>query len=546
MLYYLKGEETMRVYQNGVFISCEEDDRVFSVLIEDGGKVVHTGDEVPPEYRRARRVDMGGRAVIPAFADTHLHFESHALFLSTVDVRGVKDFDEMGQMLRSCAASRRGERFIPAYGCSAHTVAEGRLPERADLDRMIETPLLLVKYDGHAAVVNSALIRELPAEVGTDPGFNAETGWLYQNAFYKAVNYVTSKISPLKILASLERASAELARAGLGYLHTVEGIGFKNDLDIDTILAARHGLAQYFKVFFQTTDVEQVTRRGLKQIGGCFKLALDGCFGSEDAAICGGYHNNPQNTGFLLYSQQEVNDFCVRANRAGLQIAMHAIGDAAVDQALTAYETALADLPRKDHRHIIIHADLIPPPMMDRAANMGIAIALQPNFLRWPQEPPAYLQKILGPRADELLPLRSLLDRGILISAGSDAPCTVPNPIESLYNCCNHPNPSQSVDIRQALKMHTLWAAKMGFDEDRYGSLAPGKAANFVALSENPLSLPVEKLRDLRILAVYLGGRLFDPDKSPSFPGFLGAIIGGYLGGRYREKPRKPGHFSTI
>ncbi|MDR0589010.1 MAG: amidohydrolase [Spirochaetaceae bacterium] len=524
----------MRVYQKGVFISCEEDDRVFSVLIEDGGKILYTGDEVPPAYRGARRVDMEGRAVIPAFADTHLHFESYALFLSTVDVRGVKDFDEMRQMLRSYAASHRGENFIPAYGCSAHIVAERRLPERADLDRMIETPLLLVKYDGHAAVVNSALIRELPAEVRSDPGFDAETGWLYQNAFYKGVNYVTSKISPLKILASMQRASAELARAGVGYLHTVEGIGFKNDMDITTILAARHGLAQYFKVFFQTTDVEQVTRRGLKQIGGCFKLALDGCLGSEDAAIYGGYHNNPQNTGFLLYSQQEVNDFCVRANRAGLQIAMHAIGDAAVDQALTAYEAALTDLPREDHRHIIIHADLIPPPMIDRAAKLGIGIALQPNFLRWPQEPPEYLKKILGPRADELLPLRSLLDKGILVSAGSDAPCTLPNPIESLYNCCNHPNASQRIDIGQALKMHTLWAAKMGFDEDRYGSLAAGKAANFVVLNENPLSLPGEKLRDLRITAVYLGGRLCNPAQRPSFTGFLGAMIGGYLGGKYR------------
>ncbi|MDR1900558.1 MAG: amidohydrolase [Treponema sp.] len=526
----------MRVYKNGIFISCEEEDRVFSVLVEDRGKIVYTGGEIPPEYRGAPCTDMEGRAVIPAFADTHLHFESYALFLSTVDIRWAGNFDEMGQALRAYASSHPGERFIPAYGCSAHTVSEGRLPERADLDRMLKTPLLLVKYDGHAAVANSALIAELPAGVRSDPGFDAGTGWLYQNAFYKGVNYVTSKISPLRILASMRQASAELARAGINYLHTVEGIGFKNDLDITTILAARYGLAQYFKVFFQTTDVDDVRRRGLKQIGGCFRLALDGCLGSEDAAILGGYHNNPQNRGFLLYSQQEVNDFCVRANRAGLQIAMHAIGDAAVDQALTAYETALTDLLRKDHRHIIIHADLIPPTMIDRAAKLGICIALQPNFLRWPQEPPEYLGRILGPRAEELLPLRSLLDRGILISAGSDAPCTVPNPIESLYNCCNHPNPSQRVGIGQALKMHTLWAAKMGFDEDRYGSLTEGKAADFVVLSANPLALPKEKLLDLRVTALYLGGRLFDPDQKRSFAGFLGAMIGGYLrGGKYRS-----------
>jgi predicted amidohydrolase YtcJ len=454
------------------------------------------------------------------------------LFLSTVDLRDAKNFDEMGRMLRDYAASRRG--FIPAYGCSAHTVSEKRLPDRADLDRMITTPLLLVKYDGHAAAANSALIREFPPGITSDPGFNAETGWLYQNAFYKGVNYVTSKVSPLRILDSMRRASSELAASGVGYLHTVEGIGFKNDMDISAILAARYGLPQYFKVFFQTTDVDQVTRRGLKQIGGCFKLALDGCLGSEDAAIWGGYYNNPKNTGFLLYSQREVNDFCIRANRAGLQIAMHAIGDAAVDQAINAYEAALTDLPRKDHRHIIIHADLIPPPMMDRAAKLGLCIALQPNFLRWPQEPPEYLQKILGPRADELLPLRDLVDRGILVSAGSDAPCTVPNPIESLYNCCNHPNAGQSVDIRQALKMHTLWAAKTGFDEDRRGSLAAGKAADFAVLSANPLTHPKEKLRDLRVLETFLDGHRVS-GKTSSFAGFLGSLIGGYLtGGKYR------------
>jgi predicted amidohydrolase YtcJ len=527
----------MRVYTNGVFISCEEDNRVFSVLVEDRGNIVYTGSEIPPVYDRAPRVDMEGRAVIPAFADTHLHFESYALFLSTVDVRGVKNFDEMGEMLHAYAASHRGEQFIPAYGCSAHRVLERRLPDRADLDRMIKTPLLLVKYDGHAAAANSALIQDFPPDVTADPGFNAETGWLYQNAFYKGVNYVTSKISPLRILGGMRRASAELARAGVGYLHTVEGIGFKNDMDITAILAARHGLPQYFNVFFQTTDVDQVTRRGLKQIGGCFKLALDGCFGSEDAAVRGGYYNNPKNTGFLLYSQGEVNDFCIRANRAGLQIAMHAIGDAAVDQAISAYESALADLPRKDHRHIIIHADLIPPPMIDRAAKLGLGIALQPNFLRWPQEPPEYLEKILGPRADELLPLRSLLDKGMLISAGSDAPCTVPNPIESLYNCCNHPNPSQSVDIREALKMHTLWAAKMGFDEDRRGSLTAGKAADFAVLSANPLTIPRKNLRDLRVLETFLSGRRLIPGKTPPFAAFLGSMIGGcFTGGKYRQK----------
>jgi predicted amidohydrolase YtcJ len=324
----------------------------------------------------------------------------------------------------------------------------------------------------------------------------------------------------------MQKAAAELIRAGVGYLHTVEGVGYKNDLDVDTLRMVQYGLPQHFKIFFQTTDVDKVLKRKFKQIGGCFQLALDGCFGSEDAALREGYTNNPDNKGFLLYEQQEIDEFCIRANRAGLQIAVHAIGDAAVDQALNAYAAALKDTPRTDHRHIIIHADLIPPSMIKRAAEMGICIALQPNFLRWRQEPSDYLQYILGDRANEMLPLRSLIDAGILISAGSDAPCTVPNPIESIYNCCNHPTASQSVTPLEALKMHTLWAAKMGFDERERGSLSPGKTADFTVLSGDPLSVPVAELNTLSVVDVYIKGKRMNPNSNDSLLRLLcGAVF---------------------
>lgn len=94
------------------------------------------------------------------------------------------------------------------------------------------------------------------------------------------------------------------------------------------------------------------------------------------AALSEPYENNPDSKGFLLYTQEEVNDFCIKANRAALQISMHAIGNVAVNQALTAYETALKDFPRRDHRHIIIHADLIPEEMQKHAASLGVCIAV--------------------------------------------------------------------------------------------------------------------------------------------------------------------------
>ena len=522
----------MTIFENAVFISCEEECKTFTVMAVDKGRIAYTGDTLPARIGRARRVDLGGAAVVPVFADTHLHFESYALFMSTVDVRGAANFDEMGLLLRAYMEKHPRTRLLPAFGCTAHCVAEKRLPNRADLDKMINTPLLLVKYDGHAAAANSALISLFPPDVTYDPGFSAETGWLYQNAFYKGVNFVTESMPPLGMLSGMEQAAHRLAKAGIGYLHTAEGVGYKNDIDVDTLRAARYGLPQCFRIFFQTTDTGKVTRRKLPRIGGCFSLALDGCFGSKDAALSGGYADEPDNKGFLLYTQEEINKFAIRANRLGLQIAIHAIGDAAVEQALNAYGAALADHPRKDHRHIIIHADLIPRQMIEQAAAMGISIALQPNFLRWREEPPEYLERILGSRAAELLPLRDLIDGGILISAGSDAPCTIPNPIESIYNCCNHPNPAQSVTIEEALKMHTLWPAKMCFDEAGRGSLAVGKFADFAVLSGNPLAMPAGMLQSIRVTDTYFAGKRFDSSGRPSIIKLAARIAAGALFGK--------------
>ncbi len=258
----------MKVLINGHFISCDDDDRCFSVMIIDNDKIVYTGDTVPDEYADYPSIDMHGHTVVPAFSDTHMHFESYALFRTTVDVRDVKNFEEMGEMLRAWTNAHPKAKFLPAYGCSAHTVEEKRLPEMKDLDAMTDLPLLIVKYDGHAAVANSSLIDLFPLEVLSDPGFDAATGWLYQNAFYKGVNFITQKVSPITLLEGMKNAADSLAQKGIGYIHTVEGVGYKNDIDIDTINIVRRGLPQKFTVFFQAMGGGGGGKRQSKPTGG--------------------------------------------------------------------------------------------------------------------------------------------------------------------------------------------------------------------------------------------------------------------------------------
>ncbi|MDW7657765.1 MAG: amidohydrolase [Bacillota bacterium] len=472
------------------------------------------------------------RALLPAFADTHLHFSSYALFSSTLDVREGRSHTEISEIIRAHVQERPG-KYIIGFGASAHSVREKTLINREQLDKVCpDKPIMIVKYDGHAAIVNSSLIRELPAAVGKMRGYHADSGEMNLDAFFAVTNYVTGKISTIELIKSMLHGIDQLAGKGIGLIHTAEGVGFPADLDVDMVrfLARGQRFAWPVRLFFQTMDVSKASKRKLPRIGGCFATALDGCFGSEDAALLEPYTNDAQNKGVLYYSDKQVTDFVTEANRAGLQVALHAIGDAAIVQALNAFEAALQDCPREDHRHIIIHASLTTRDSLERIARLGICLSIQPVFLDWALEPPGYTRHILGDRTDRILPLRDMLDLGIHMSGGSDAPCTWPDPFVGIYQACNHPVPGQSVTIPEALRMFTYEAACMGFDEKQRGSLEVGKIADMTVLSQNPLSMQPQQLLDLRAEKLILSGREFMAGQT------LGSLIAHGIRGTNKQR----------
>ena len=494
----------MNIFTNGSFVSCDDKKSNFSNLITERGKIIFTGNTIPDKYNGIKQIDLGGKLVLPSFFDTHIHFSSFSYFNRGLDLRTAQNFKQLGAIINSYIGDCGNEKIILGFGCSAHTLEEKRLPTNDDLDLITSHPLLIIKYDGHAAIGNSALLKQLPSHILKERGFDKRTGQFYQESFYEAVNYISKKISLSKIFTNLIEGSNELLRNGISYIHAVEGVGIP--FDIDLMRFAARGLPISIKTFFQTMDVNKVTKRNMNCIGGCFKTALDGCFGSLDAALKSPYLNDSKNTGVLFNSQDVVTNFVKKAHNKGLQIALHAIGDAAIEQALNAFEFALKENPKNDHRHIIIHADLMDQQMIERTANLGISITLQTPFLQWDLEPISYLESILGDRVNNLIPLKSMLKAGIQMANGSDAPTTLPNPIEAIHAACNHPNSDESIDIMDAIKMHTSNGAKLSFEENNLGTLTEGKDANFVVLDKNILKLPKEEIKIAKVDEVYIKG----------------------------------------
>ena len=526
----------MKIY-HGSIVTCDRQNHVYEYLVERDGRILHVGNQLPPELSQSgERIELGVRALLPSFGDAHLHFSNWALVATVFfDPREAGDFEELGQMIRDFSRRERNLKTLPGFGLSPHSLEEKRLITREELDRFeSERPLYLFCYDGHSAVFNSKMLEMFPEAIKQTRGFDGVNGWVLHEAYFAATDHVTNTIPPLRLVGSIISGYDLLAEKGIGMIHPVEGIGFPKDLDVGMVSFIAKAQARKnnysTRLFFQTMDVDKVLRRGLPRIGGCFATALDGCFGRCDAALYKPYSHDPGNRGILFYPEEEVVEFAKAANRAELQIEFHTIGDAAIDQALNALEAALRDYPRKDHRHTIIHACLPSAKNLETCAGSGIGITLQPGFINSPLEPPEYLYKILGRRAKGSSPLRTMVDMGIHVSGGSDAPVIVPDPIAGLYGACNHPyDPAQSLAIPEALRMFTAEVAWTSFDEQERGTLEKGKIADMVVLNRNPLEMKPEHLSDLDVEQLYLSGRPYKPGM-----GLLGTVWSSLTAGKVR------------
>jgi predicted amidohydrolase YtcJ len=373
--------------------------------------------------------------------------------------------------------------------------------------------VMVVKYDGHACIVSTPLLKKLDKKLSKLRGYHPDTGEMNQEAFFACSDYITGSLSIPDLFRNMQNCTDYLASKGIGSIHTVSGVGFIANLDITIEKLFAKSLTNGFqiRVFPQALNVKVATSRNIPRIGGCFECALDGCFGSRDAALNEPYSDAEGGDGVLYYSDEKVIEFCKAANRKGLQIELHAIGDNAFDQATRALKAALDDYPRNDHRHGIIHDCLPTKEGIAICKQYGIQMPVQSAFIGWKQEPDSYLEELLGTeRAAKLNPIKTFADNDILVSFGSDAPCTDPDPIMWIHKAVNHSNEAERITVQQALRMATYNGAYTTFDEKERGSLEAGKVADMVILSENPYNVPSESIKDIKVEGLILRGRPYE------------------------------------
>lgn len=517
----------MKCY-HGSIISVDKNDSVFRYLVEDKGRIVFVGNELPPEYSKAKIIELGDKALIPSFADTHQHFASFSTFHAGLNVMDAESNEEIKEMIRDFVSKSSAKTLI-AFGASPYSVTEKRLISKSELDSVCpDKEIMVIKYDGHACIVNSKLLNKLDSKVRKLRGYHPDTGEMNQEAFFEFSNYITNSLSIVDLFRNMQEAVDFQASKGIGCVHTVSGVGFIGNIDITIEKLFAKSLKNGFqlRVFPQSLNIKTAVSRKLPRIGGCFECALDGCFGSHDASLNEPYSDDTGGDGVLYYDDEKVIEFCKKANRAGLQIEMHAIGDKAFDQACRALKAALDDCPGQDHRHGIIHDCLPTEDGIKICSEYGILMPVQSAFINWKQEPDEYLESILGnERMKRLNPIKTFKDNNIVVSFGSDAPCTSPDPIVWMDKAVNNSNSDEAVSIHDALRMCTYNGYYTCFDEDERGSLEAGKIADMVVLSANPYEIAKEEIKNLKVEQLILSGKKYSSCKE----GLIAAVSSGLL-----------------
>lgn len=498
-----------------------------AVLVRDGriAAVGSTTDVLDVADRGTRVERLNGRAVLPAFTDSHTHFHrtailrEHFLDLDAVQPASV---DDVVDAVRQRAAQVPGDGWIEGDNLAPSMLAERRFPTRYELDAATSAhPVLLRSLGKHVVAANSAALRQAGIDRETlDPpggridrdGDGEPTGVLHERAKLRLdttrADTIVPSVGEKDRLAALAAGLDSLQRQGIAAIHEITRT--PNELADYQRLRARRELGvrvvAYVRVIEAQATLDGLANAGLRsgfgddwvRLGG-IKVSIDGSCTFRNAALYEPYPGEPDNRGILRINASELTDTVRLAHDVGLQVAVHAIGPRAVDMALDAF-SELEPESRDAMRHRIEHAYLPPRPgQLERLRDLGLLLSTQPSFLHSVGD--TWVEVFGEEVAQRMLPLRTALDLGIRVQANSDCPTSPTDPLVALRAAVRRRTSSrhmlgaaEAVTVREAVHMLTAAASHSVFEEDRRGRIAAGTLADLTVLSGDPRTADLDEL----------------------------------------------------
>jgi len=524
-----------RIFVNGRVWTGETGRPLVEALAVRGTTVLAVGTSTDIRKHSAKAtdvVDLRGRFVAPGFIDSHLHLLGGSLSLEELRLDDVFAFGALAERIRDWAAAHPDAHWVTGRGW-AYAAFPGGLPSRAQLDAVVaDRPAWLVSYDGHTGWANSMALRlaSVTRETKDPPGGEVvrdekgePTGALKESAM-DLVGRLVPKLLPHEKERALRSGIAQAAAWGLTSVHQA-GIDAEELELLVNALEAVPRLRVYAALDIERDPTpealarqEELRRRfsGGRLRVGAVKGYVDGVVEAKTAAMFEPYPGG--GTGLPNWTQEELDRAVAAYDKAGWQVMLHAIGDRGIDMALTAFERAARANGTSGRRHRVEHMEVARTTDLPRFPVAGIVASTQALFPYPNQNHLGVYVPALGPeRARRAMAFKAIDDAGAVQSFGSDWPVFTAEVLRGIACAVTRTTvegtpaggwePSQRLTAEAALRHFTRDAAFAEHAEKEKGTLAVGKLADFVVLSQDLLAAPPERIKDTKVLLTVLGGQ---------------------------------------
>ncbi|MHA1958721.1 MAG: amidohydrolase [Candidatus Thorarchaeota archaeon] len=507
----MKIEADLIVY-NANIITMDPAKPVASAMAVKSYKILAVGSEaeIADLATDAKRViDLGGKTVVPGFIDAHTHLTSAGIRSKHVELMGTRSRAGALKKVRAALGNYGPDEWVRGYGWDESLWEEKKYLTAKDLDGVSsEQPIALYRIDGHLLSVNTPGLAKLkfsPDHEGVEKFRGKPTGVLkdMEDVFKQL------RVGPAETLEGVEAGNkianmhgitAAVDNVSAGYLRQIRVAERQGRLSTRMIV---NPPSEQMKHLIEI-GLDSGMGSPLLRIGGV-KSFLDGSIGARTAYLSEDYSDDKGNKGRLLIADRTFRRFIRTAVENGIQTVNHAIGDAALDIVISAFEDLDDNALVREQRHRIEHAEMISEDQIRRAVSLGLILSLQPNFIgEWGLRGGMYYDRLGKERVETMHMFRVALDNGARICFGSDG---MPyGPLYGIWCATNPPFPEGEMTVEEALRCYTMESAYSVFMENNIGSLREGKRADLTVLSDNIMEIPNAGIKDVTVDMTIVGG----------------------------------------
>lgn len=519
------------LWYHGTVVSMDGSMRRYEAVGAEEGKIVFLGtDREALAQNWDQTTDLKGAYVFPGFNDTHMHLLHYALFQKNVQLSGAASIDEVVDRCR-----RRIEAEHPAFllgmGWNQETLAEGRLVNRQDMDRVsTDIPVCMLRTCGHVAACNSVMLERIRALRGVAPETISHVdfvnGILREDAMRLYMEVIPQMDGDFVRELVMEGQRA-LNQCGITCVHSddlkvIPGMDAVQVVDVFRDMEAKGELT--VRVYEQCLvdqpafDAFKAVRNSMDDHTSLFrtgprKLLQDGSLGAKSAEMIDGYVDDPENHGIPIYTADELYQWIKAAHSDRMNVAVHAIGDLAIQQVCDTVERVQREDPWPQHRHGIVHAQTTTPALLRRMKDLGLHAYIQPIFIEADME--IIAERVGEDHARDCYNWKAMEDLGIRVSGGSDCPVEPFDILDNLRAAVTRKNragtkvylPEQALTVEQGVRLFTSDAAWASYDEDCRGTLETGKLADLAILDRDLFDMNPDDFPMVTVLETVLNGQ---------------------------------------